>query len=44
METYIKDKHNFTLRENSIKLVYVRLKASVEQYSVDTDKGVFNLR
>lgn len=43
VETHIHDKHNLGWRDNSTKLLYVRLKAAVEQYAVHTDKEKFDL-
>lgn len=43
VETHIHDKHNLAWRDDSTKLLYIRLKASVEQYAVNSDKEQFEV-
>lgn len=43
VEEHIYENHSLGWRENSTKLLYVRVKAAIEKYSVNIDKEKFDL-
>lgn len=44
VETHIYDNQNLSWCDNGMKLIYVRLKSTVEQYALQNDKDLFDIQ